>query len=69
MVEGDPSTELTLAGVEGAAHPGYIWTAMSAINAIPDVCDAPPGWLTHLELGLVRPRGLVRDTRGGRGRS
>jgi 2,4-diaminopentanoate dehydrogenase len=24
------------------------------------VCDAPPGWLTHLDLGLVAPRGLVR---------
>ena len=42
------------------AHPGYDWTAMGAINAIPDVCDAPPGWLTHLDLGLIRPRGLVR---------
>ncbi len=42
------------------AHPGYNWTAMGAINAIPDVCDAAPGWLTHLDLGLVRPRGLVR---------
>ncbi len=28
---------------------------MGAINAIPDVCDAPPGWFTHLDLGLIRP--------------
>ena len=42
------------------AHPGYNWTAMGAINAIPDVCDAAPGWLTHLDLGMIRPRGLVR---------
>lgn len=42
------------------AHPGYDWTAMGAINAIPDVCDAAPGWITHFDLGLVRPRGLVR---------
>lgn len=64
VIEGDPPTELTLEGVDGPdgtmTHPGYDWTAMCAINAIPDVCDAPPGWLTHLDLGLVQPRGLVR---------
>jgi hypothetical protein len=64
VIDGDPPTELTLQGVEQPdgtmAHPGYNWTAMGAINAIPDVCDAAPGWLTHLDLGLVQPRGLVR---------
>lgn len=64
VIEGDPPTELTLKGVrqpdETMTHPGYNWTAMGAINAIPDVCDAPPGWLNHLDLGLIRPRGLVR---------
>ncbi len=64
VIEGDPPTELTLEGVENPdgilAHPGYNWTAMGAINAIPDVCDAAPGWVTHFDLGLVRPRGLVR---------
>ena len=39
---------------------GYGWTAMGAINAIPRVCEAPPGWVTHLDLGLVQPQGLVR---------
>ncbi|VEG57695.1 dihydrodipicolinate reductase [Mycolicibacterium aurum] len=64
VIEGDPPTELTLKGArrpDGTmAHPGYDWTAMGAINAIPDVCDAPAGWLHHLDLGLIRPRGLVR---------
>jgi hypothetical protein len=64
VIEGDPATELTLAGVEKPdgtmTHPGYDWTAMGAINAIPDVCDAPPGWVNHYDLGLVRPGGLVR---------
>lgn len=64
VIDGDPPTELTLKGVrqpDGTmTHPGYDWTAMGAINAIPDVCDAPPGWHNHLDLGLVRPRGLVR---------
>jgi hypothetical protein len=63
-IEGDPPTEMILQGVEqpdgSLAHPGYDWTAMGAINAIPDVCDAAPGWVTHLDLGLIRPRGLVR---------
>jgi hypothetical protein len=36
------------------------WTAMAGVNAIPDVCDAAPGVLTHFDLGVVRPRGLVR---------
>jgi hypothetical protein len=64
VIDGDPPSELTLVGVDQPdgtmAHPGYNWTAMGAINAIPDVCDAAPGWLTHLDLGLIRPRGLVR---------
>jgi 2,4-diaminopentanoate dehydrogenase len=63
-IEGDPPTALTLEGVQrpdgSMAHPGYDWTAMGAINAIPDVCDAAPGWHTHLDLGLIAPRGLVR---------
>ncbi|MBV5246330.1 dihydrodipicolinate reductase [Mycolicibacterium sp. PAM1] len=64
VIDGDTPTELTLKGVrqpDGTmAHPGYTWTAMGAVNTIPDVCDGPPGWRTHLDLGLVRPRGLVR---------
>ncbi|MDT5218222.1 MAG: hypothetical protein QOF15_327 [Mycobacterium sp.] len=64
VIDGDPPTELTLEGAaqpDGTiAHPGYNWTAMGAINAIPDICDSPPGWFTHLDLGLIRPRGLVR---------
>ena len=64
LIEGDPPTELTLEGVDRPDgtmhHPGYDWTAMGAINAIPDVCDAPPGWVNHFDLGLIKPLGLVR---------
>jgi hypothetical protein len=64
VIEGDPPTELTLEGTDRPdgtlAHPGYNWTAMGAINAIPAVCDAAPGWLNHFDLGLVKPLGLVR---------
>jgi hypothetical protein len=65
VIEGDPPTEMTLEGVDRPdgtmAHPGYNWTAMGAINAIPAVCEAEPGWVTHFDLGLVQPRGLVRS--------
>lgn len=64
VIHGDPPTEVTLKGVEqpdgSMVHPGYTWTAMGVVNAIPDVCDAAPGWLTHFDLGLIKPRGLVR---------
>jgi hypothetical protein len=30
------------------------------VNAIPFLCDAPPGWVTQLDIGLVQPRNLVR---------
>ena len=64
VIEGDPPTELVMQGAEhpdgAVTHPGYDWTAMGAINAIPEVCDAAPGWVTNLDLGLIKPRGLVR---------
>ena len=34
---------------------------MNGINVIPTICAAGPGVLTHLDLPLVRPIGLVRD--------
>ncbi|HET6736061.1 MAG TPA: dihydrodipicolinate reductase, partial [Mycobacterium sp.] len=40
--------------------PGYTWTAMGPANAIPTVCEAPPGFLTHFDLGLMPLRGVVR---------
>ena len=43
-------------------HPflGIIWTALLGATAVPQVCDAEPGVVTHFELGVVRPQGLVR---------
>ena len=38
---------------------GMIMTAMPATNAIPQVCAAPPGIVTYLDLPLVRPTGRV----------
>lgn len=64
VITGDPGTELVLQGTTDAdghvVHPGYTWTAMAAVNAIPAVCDAKPGIVTHLDLGEYRLPGLVR---------
>lgn len=68
VIEGDPPTELTLEGAkrsgEPLAHPGYTWTAMAGVNAIPAVCEAPPGVVWHGDLGLV-----AASARVGGGRS
>lgn len=65
VFEGDPPMELTLTGLaERNGQPMFLaipWTAMAGVNVIPDVCDAAPGVLTHLDLGVVQPRGLVRS--------
>ena len=39
---------------------GMIMTALPAVNAIPQVCHAPPGIVTYLDLPFVAPRGWVR---------
>lgn len=64
-LRGEPATKVTLESLEPSVtgdpgYPGRIWTAMTAINAIPQVVAAPPGIRTHLDLPLPQPRGLVR---------
>lgn len=56
VIDGEPSVEVTLDG----NTKGGSWTAFAGLTAIPDVCAAAPGFVTHLDLGVVRPRGLVR---------
>ena len=55
-IEGEPNFQIDLklsphdrnpAAVE---HAGYIAGAMTLVNAIPAVCDAPPGVLSYLDL-------------------
>ena len=68
IIEGDPSVKV---GFEpGKKHPtgdegywGRVWTAMNSVTAIPTVVAAGPGIKTHLDLPLVRPRGLFRPER------
>jgi 4-hydroxy-tetrahydrodipicolinate reductase len=39
---------------------GVVLTATRIVNAIPAVCDAPPGLLSALDLPLITGRGLLR---------
>jgi hypothetical protein len=60
IIEGDRTTELTLQSRSTGREAGLLWTAMAGVSAIPDVCDAKPGVITQFDLGLLKPRGLVR---------
>jgi 2,4-diaminopentanoate dehydrogenase len=64
VIEGNPPLELTLASpVEADGRRPFLglpWTALLGVTVIPQICDAAPGVITHLDLGVVRPRGLVR---------
>jgi hypothetical protein len=64
LVEGEPSIEMTLTAKaqDDGLRPflGIIWTALLGATAIPQVCDAKPGVVTHLDLGVIQPKGLVR---------
>jgi hypothetical protein len=68
VIEGDPGLELTLQGTAQAdgrrSKPGIDWTSMAGVTAIPAVCNAPPGFVTHFDLGVVRPLGLIRTSGG-----
>jgi hypothetical protein len=62
-VEGRPSLEceLKFEGPDGDHNTGgLIATAMRLLNAIPAVCDAPPGVLSTLDLPLVTSRNVSR---------
>ncbi len=63
VMEGSPRLSVTLAGLDAAgnaSYPGMSLTALLGVNVIPAVCDAAPGIVTHLDLGVVKPLGLVR---------
>ncbi len=62
---GDEPTRFTLEPVNSdmtgdIGYTGRVWTAMSAVNMIPQVVAAEPGIRTHLDLPLGTPHGLVR---------
>lgn len=63
-IKGEPPLECHLMTMEDAdgRRPflGLPWTGLVAATAVPAVCDAAPGIVTHLNLGVVQPLGLVR---------
>ena len=58
MVEGNPdlTCELTIGQPATASDDGMVATTMRLVNAIPYVCDAPPGLISSLDLPLTTPR-------------
>lgn len=59
-IHGDPPLEchlMAMADGDGR-HPflGIPWTGLVGCTVVPQVCDAPPGVVSHLDLGVVRPR-------------
>jgi 2,4-diaminopentanoate dehydrogenase len=64
VIHGDPPLEVRLMGAEGpdGTRPflGLPWTGLLGATAVAAVCEAAPGVVTHLDLGIVQPRGLVR---------
>ncbi len=63
-IKGEPPLECHLMAMEDkdGRHPflGLPWTGLVACTAVAAVCDAAPGIVTHLDLGVVQPKGLVR---------
>jgi hypothetical protein len=63
-IHGDPPLECHLMGQKDAdgRHPflGLPWTGLVGCTVVPQVCEAAPGVVTHLDLGVVQPKGLVR---------
>ncbi len=64
VIHGDPPMEVRLMGAEDAQgnRPflGLPWTGLVGATAVPAVCDAAPGVVTHLDFGVMQPKGLVR---------
>jgi 2,4-diaminopentanoate dehydrogenase len=65
-ITGDPNVLVTFKKLhphsiaEGLArNPGIVATAMHCVNAVPYVCDAPPGLLTYLDLPPVAGRATL----------
>jgi hypothetical protein len=64
-IEGDPSMRAHFfslasftrpASMEEHVRSANVATAMQVLNAVPAVCDAPPGFATTASLPLVRSR-------------
>ena len=65
VIEGDPPLEVRLMGRpdDTGDRPflGLPWTGLLGATALPAVCEARPGFVTHIDLGIVQLKGLVRE--------
>lgn len=63
-IEGDPPLEVRLMAKPDAdgVRPflGLPWTGLLGATAMAAVCEAQPGVVDHIDLGVVRPHGMVR---------
>lgn len=61
---GDPSLEVGVMSAESedGKRPflGLPWTGLAGATAVQAVVDAAPGIVSHFDLGIVTPRGMVR---------
>lgn len=64
VIDGDPPLEVRVMSKPDAdgLRPflGLPWTGLLGATALPAICEAKPGVVTHLDLGVVQPHGLVR---------
>jgi len=64
VIKGDPSLEVSLMGAEAedGRRPflGLPWTGLVAATSVQAVVDAKPGVVSHFDLGIVQPQGMVR---------
>jgi 2,4-diaminopentanoate dehydrogenase len=67
IFKGEPqfTCDLTLGTPESFSAQGMLGTAMRVVNAIPYVCDAPPGLVTSADLPPLLPRGAFEKRRHG----
>jgi hypothetical protein len=70
-IQGDPSVKTVFHGLHPesiaaglARNPGIVATAQHCVNAIPSVCEAPPGIRTYLDLPAYHGRAARRLRRG-----
>jgi hypothetical protein len=62
IIEGEPNVKVDMSLTSDfgdTTHAGYIVAVTPVTNAIPSVCDAPPGVLTYLDLPPHGARGLL----------
>ncbi len=68
VIEGDPGLEVRLTGRPDANGDrpflGLPWTGLLGATAVPAICEARAGVVTHIELGIIQPKGLVRPSTG-----